>query len=330
MAIEIDFIVSETFDFAQTFAERFNLRVIGNQVNLPETLGSGFIREVDVDHGIRLCLHQYQLKQPFVLNRLASSPQNTLTIKFDGSRFLTDQNGHRPELLFTTNRNASVELATSNLFARIKLPAHQHINFLVITIARQTLLDLLCLPDAEQPVRSTLAGNESFVFHETMTSEMERILIRLSAVNESTPLANLLYQTKAYELIYLLFAKLLARSIHSSVSMNQADVEKMYALKASLLTDLSQIPQLPQLARNAGMSQTKMQQLFRQIFGDSVYNYYQSVRMNEAARLLATLSVAETGYQLGFTNLSHFSRLFQKHYSLNPKQYKRTLKLPAP
>lgn len=129
--------------------------------------------------------------------------------------------------------------------------------------------------------------------------------------------------------MYLLFAKLLARSIHSPVSINQADVEKMYALKASLLTDLSRIPQLPQLARNAGMSQTKMQQLFRQIFGDSIYNYYQSARMNEAARLLTTLSVAETGYQLGFTNLSHFSRLFQKHYSLNPKQYKRTLKLLA-
>lgn len=193
MAIEIDFIVGETFDFAQTFAERFNLRVVDNQVNLPETLGNGFIREIDVDNGIRLCLHQYQLKQPFVLNRLASSPQNTLTIKFDGSRFLTDPNGLRTEPLFTASQNASVELATSNLFARIKLPAHQLINFLVITISRQTLLDLLRLSDVEQPVRRTLAGSESFVFHEIMTSEMERILIRLSAINVSTPLANLLY-----------------------------------------------------------------------------------------------------------------------------------------
>lgn len=45
--------------------------------------------------------------------------------------------------------------------------------------------------------------------------------------------------------------------------------------------------------------------------------------MKEAARLLKEekLSVSEVGYQLGFTNLSHFSRIFKKHIGMNPKQY---------
>jgi AraC-like DNA-binding protein len=45
--------------------------------------------------------------------------------------------------------------------------------------------------------------------------------------------------------------------------------------------------------------------------------------MKESARLLKEekLSVSEVGYQMGFTNLSHFSRVFKEHIGMKPKQY---------
>jgi AraC-like DNA-binding protein len=51
--------------------------------------------------------------------------------------------------------------------------------------------------------------------------------------------------------------------------------------------------------------------------------------MKEAARLLKEekLSVSDVGYQLGFTNLSHFSRVFAAYNGMKPKQYSRTIKL---
>ncbi|WP_236705154.1 helix-turn-helix transcriptional regulator [Hymenobacter sp. AT01-02] len=90
-----------------------------------------------------------------------------------------------------------------------------------------------------------------------------------------------------------------------------------------LLTDLSTPPVLRELAQQAAMSETKLKQLFKQTFGNSVYTYFQQARMKEAAFLLkqGQRSVAEVGYELGFSNLSHFSRLFEKHYGLNPKRY---------
>jgi AraC-like DNA-binding protein len=79
------------------------------------------------------------------------------------------------------------------------------------------------------------------------------------------------------------------------------------------------------VARQIGMSLTKMKQLFRQTFGDSIYNYFQVERMNEAARLLKTLTVSQVGYQIGFSNLSHFARVFEKHHQIKPKRYKDAL-----
>jgi AraC-like DNA-binding protein len=74
------------------------------------------------------------------------------------------------------------------------------------------------------------------------------------------------------------------------------------------------------------MSPSKLKRLFRQIFGNSIFSYYQGFRMKEAARLLKVgkLSVTEVGYQLGFTNLSHFSRVFKNHIGMKPKQYSRS------
>ena len=37
------------------------------------------------------------------------------------------------------------------------------------------------------------------------------------------------------------------------------------------------------------------------------------------------LTVSETGYKLGFTNLSHFGRVFEKHFLMKPKRYKDSL-----
>jgi AraC-like DNA-binding protein len=52
----------------------------------------------------------------------------------------------------------------------------------------------------------------------------------------------------------------------------------------------------------AGMSETKLKKLFKQVFGDSIYDHFQKARMEEAAFLLKNTgrSVGETGYELGF------------------------------
>ena len=66
-----------------------------------------------------------------------------------------------------------------------------------------------------------------------------------------------------------------------------------------------------------------MKRLFRQIFGNSVFAYYQTARLEEASVLLQQYPVAEAGYRLGFTNISHFARVFARHYGVLPKKYQQ-------
>lgn len=58
-----------------------------------------------------------------------------------------------------------------------------------------------------------------------------------------------------------------------------------------------------------------------------IYDYYQLMRMREAARLIREekLTVTEAGYQMGFENLGHFSKIFEKHIGKKPKKYMQSL-----
>jgi len=311
MAVEFKFSEGKDFRFTTAFAERFNVETGNDQVSLPASLGIGMIKDRRLTSGLTLSMHCYELREHLTLKRMASSYQDALTIKFDSRRGI---NGY------------SVEIGTSNMFTEVTLPPYQNINFMVIIVTRENLLQLLQLGEEGKSLADFMA-NTSFILYESMTQEMERIVNQISLISDTTKLADLFYRIKAQELIYQLFTKLLTRPVHPSIPIHQADAEKIYELRASILADISSVPQLPELALKTGMSLTKMKQLFRQIFGDSIYNYYQKARMNEAARLLAHFSVSETGYKIGFTNLSHFTRLFERHYQMKPKRYKDTLNI---
>ena len=128
-------------------------------------------------------------------------------------------------------------------------------------------------------------------------------------------------------MIYLLFVELLKREKTDVASLNINDIQTIYKIRNNLLTQLNNPPDVSALASEAKFSKSKLMRLFRQIFGTGIFQYYQAFRMQEAARLLQAkqYSVSEVGYQMGFENLSHFTRVFEKHIGKKPKKYSREL-----
>ncbi len=53
-----------------------------------------------------------------------------------------------------------------------------------------------------------------------------------------------------------------------------------------MISKLDTPPILIELAKSAGMCESKLKRLFKQIFGNSIFNYYQNLRMKEAAYLI--------------------------------------------
>lgn len=81
---------------------------------------------------------------------------------------------------------------------------------------------------------------------------------------------------------------------------------------------------LQQLAELTGLSKYHLLRLFTKQTGISPYRYLETIRINQAKRLLEQgVSPLEAALQTGFSDQSHFSNFFKKLIGLTPRQYLR-------
>jgi AraC-like DNA-binding protein len=69
------------------------------------------------------------------------------------------------------------------------------------------------------------------------------------------------------------------------------------------------------------MSLSNFSHTFKKYVGQTPNKYINTLKMDQAKNLLATMSVTEAAFELGYETPSHFIRLFKQYYDLTPKQY---------
>ncbi|PBQ30910.1 AraC family transcriptional regulator [Sphingobacteriaceae bacterium] len=198
----------------------------------------------------------------------------------------------------------------------------KHVGILICTDYLKAFLK----EDAEK-FAYLLSSKDSFVMEEFMSDDVLRIINEMVNSKKDESLSKFHFKLKAIELLYLLFRSLDKREQVSFQSLKPIEIENLYKVRDRLIAHLDIAPSLTELKAIACMNEIKLRKLFTQVFGMSIYDYFQLVRMKEAARLLkeAGKNVSEVGYDLGFTNLSHFSREFEKHIGVKPKKYQGSL-----
>lgn len=310
----VEFVPQSGLGYADTFAQKVGLKFEDDVLHLPSCLGSGFMKKVDIDSGLRIIIHSYRLKENLTIRRKATSTDND-QITF---RFVSYRGTDRDYL-------SNVQVLNDTIDVKDDFPANIYSCNIIVKIKIKRLLSIIKV-DTKSKEFSTFTDNlnRPFLYQENITLEMNEVLRELSELKEHGKLEKLYYQTKIMELIYHFFVRFSRRTTYNFKNVNKCDIEKILSLEEVILQDLRVPPKLPELARSIGMCESKMKQLFKKIHGDSIYNYYLSARMNEAASILRndkSVTVSEVGYSLGFSNLSHFANLFKRYIGMNPKEY---------
>ncbi len=101
---------------------------------------------------------------------------------------------------------------------------------------------------------------------------------------------------------------------------NEADREKIVKAREILIQHIGEPITIKELSRKVAINECYLKKGFKELFGTTVFDFYQSQRMEHAKYLLYEkgLSVTEVSLLLGYSSISHFSTAFKKHTGLKP------------
>ncbi|HMO61200.1 MAG TPA: AraC family transcriptional regulator [Ferruginibacter sp.] len=101
---------------------------------------------------------------------------------------------------------------------------------------------------------------------------------------------------------------------------NAEDREKITRAREVLLQHIGEPLTIKELSRKVAINECYLKKGFKELFGTTIFDFYQSQRMEHAKYLLYDkgLSVTEVSAMLGYSSISHFSTAFKKHTGIKP------------
>lgn len=101
---------------------------------------------------------------------------------------------------------------------------------------------------------------------------------------------------------------------------NDLDREKILNAREVLLQHIGDPITIKELSRKVAINECYLKKGFKEIFGTTIFDFYQQQRMEHAKYLLYEkgLSVTDVSALLGYSSISHFSTAFKKHTGLKP------------
>lgn len=101
---------------------------------------------------------------------------------------------------------------------------------------------------------------------------------------------------------------------------DQRSKEQIYQARDLLLQHIGNPVTIKELSSKVAMNECYLKKGFKEIFGTTIFDFYQQQRMEHAKYLLYEkgLSVTDVSALLGYSSISHFSAAFKKHTGLKP------------
>ncbi len=154
-------------------------------------------------------------------------------------------------------------------------------------------------------------------------SRKKNVLDALFNHNYTGSLENIFTNAKIHELLLYSMECLVGEKeevFTCKFLSNELDREKIMNAREVLLQHIGEPITIKELSRKVAINECYLKKGFKEIFGTTIFEFYQQQRMEHAKYLLYEkgLSVTDVSFLLGYSSISHFSTAFKKHTGLKP------------
>ncbi len=306
-------------------ALQLNIPSHNNFMTLPAHLGKGYITARNISRHLSFAVINIQLEKDLELEREPGGWKGFyLTFnQVEGKKEIQADSHHQHIVIDKKTMRNDILLANAEDPCTFRISAGSDIKKLMIfysdEIARQYLPGDLYTRISDFARENTQTVNKHFVSLSHREALKDIFDYR---ANDS------ILQVKRLSQIIQLTEKFL----HSFLRQGQAmktkavkknDLESMQHVEQILSrNNLEGFPSLESLAQEVFMSTSKLKNLFKDVYGYTLYDYYNKSRLLRAKEMLVSgqFSIKQAGSEIGFSNLSHFAKAFRKEFGVLPRE----------
>lgn len=307
-------------------AQKLGLEVKNCTLDLPENIGTGYMRCIKLPNGLQANIIEAGLHQDWWLHR-KQSEEEYYTLRFDELEIPSEMTLAIDKKEISASKTVKgVAYLTSSLFEWYYI-ASKGVKFkgLNILFKKEWVAKYLGLKNADD-VLSTYLALKADSFNVDVLDDEYKATINRIMEDKGGAFPLLTMQNRLLTLIERFFSRLYNRSAGKMfpLKISGYEMQQLQHVESLLVKSFSgPPPSILQLSKEAGMSPTKLKKLFKAVYGNAMYEYFQKKRMQHAADLLLNkkYSVKEAGTSLGYANLSNFTLAFKKEFNRLPSEF---------
>ena len=321
--LEIDYSYTNYDELLQFFAATFKVKIKNNVLQLPDHIGNGYMKLIELPNGLQGIVSDYTANTDLRFNWLKIN-QDCFILRFDEANIPETHHADiedQPEAAMQVR--SAVFLASSRydwIFLCKKGTSIKGVNIL---FTKEWLEQFLKVENVGDIIRKYLNLRLTALNHEPMDIEYKRLLNEIVQVKGDTDYETMIIQNRVMLLLERFFTRTYYKmsDLHFNVKLSNEVITRLANVERELLKDFSADPKsIPELAKMAAMSPSKLKNSFKEIYGLPVYQYFQKKRMHKAKAMLVSrkYTVREVGMEVGYSNLSNFAKAFKKSFDQLP------------
>ena len=302
-------------------ALQLNTTIDDRTLTIPSHIGSGTIHARNVNAHLSYAVMNFKLDVDLELHRQSGAPGFVISFNLvevhkellvgHHQHIITDKRPFRNDIFLTEAQDT----------AFLRISAGSNVRRLLIFCSHE--LARQYLPTEIYDKLSGFARENSISEHPLFINLSHRTMLKeIFELKENDPMIPIRMLSGIMHLI--------EKFLHSFLRQEQAalprtvkknDLESMQHVEQILSGKLEGFPSLESLAQEVFMSTSKLKNLFKQVYGHTLYDYYNKSRLQRAKDLLITgqCSIKQAGSEIGFSNLSHFAKAFRKEFGILPR-----------
>ena len=301
----------------QNIARQVKVTLENNSLIIPPQIGEGIVKVIQLPNGLQTLMMKINFYQDVIIKSGNTSPGDYV-LNFDELE-VSGQNSYSHENAL----NSFVRLTGASFTHWETVKKNSVVQYVKILFSKEWLSNYIGLREKMSEFEKYIPVKSESADKEKLNEEYRKIIKELWLVNNNDPLQNIYNNNRILLLVEQYFTKMHAEMLSpkGKYKLTKEDVEILKKVEVKLNTFTATPPSVEFFSKKYSINKVRLTQAFKQVYGISIYCYYQKQRMQKAHEIISTqnFSVKEVGEKVGYTNLSNFILAFKKHFNVDPK-----------